>query len=119
MSSWASRIMRKPVRISAWSSAISTRIGASLTPAPRAEGAPGRGTRHQDAARPRGPPEQLDPLAHPDQPVPAGCLRVVRRSGPVVGDLELERVRVIAHDDPGARSAGMPEGVGGASWTMR
>ena len=33
-SGWASRIIRKPARISAWSSAMSSRsVGASLTPA--------------------------------------------------------------------------------------
>ena len=84
--------MRKPVRIRGLVVGDQHLIGASLTPAPRA-GAPGR----EPATRTRPglelAPEQLDPLAHPDQPVPAGCLRVARRSRAVVGDLELERVR--------------------------
>ena len=60
---------------------------ASLTPAPTGRRAP---TRNPPPGR--GPcldlaAEQLTALAHPDQPVPAGGLGILRRSGAVVGDL--------------------------------
>ena len=80
-------------------------------------GSEGRRARRRNPPPGRGPASSSPPNSWtrsrmPDQPVPAGCLRVLGRSGAVVGDLELERVRVVANDDPGARTARVPERVG-------
>ena len=92
----ASRILRRPTRTRAWSSAIRTR-------------------RHRIGSRTRtaNPPLGCRPasrlaavechaLAHADEPVTAA--RDWRRvAGAVVGDLELERVRAVANVDARAR----------------
>ena len=98
MSGWASRIIRKPARTSAWSSAIRTRsaltsrqsrrgTGRRLERQPRAR----RRTRHRAAAGLEPPADLLRPLAHPDQSAPGALARVAgrgrraRRRGPPPG----------------------------------
>src|SRR5213078_4744075 len=104
------RIIRKPPRTSAWSSAISTRVMAR----PRAAGARARGSRRSAAwrglerqarvhavaaARQRAglerAAEQRCALAHPDQaaPAPVGG----GAAAPVVAHVDLDGVGVVAH----------------------
>jgi hypothetical protein len=68
MSSLASRIMRKPPRTSAWSSAITIR---TLTARAPEAGVRGRGSRRQAAVRLERAAEQGCPLPHPRESVAA------------------------------------------------
>ena len=81
MSSSASRIIRKPPRISAWSSAISTRMVTAARPVagdrePRTDEEPAAGTRARSSSVAA---EERHALAHPDQAVAA------RRRPPAAG----------------------------------
>ena len=132
MSGCASRIIRKPARTSAWSSATSTRrVGAPAAdrPRPRASGALA-GTSCVAARRQPGPDGvaaaepgtdldpsagQRRPLAHPDQAA-SGAVAVRGRlraapAGAVVEDLDPELVGLLREVDHGPGTVRVAERV--------
>ena len=105
-SGWFSSTSRNPARTSDWSSAIRTRMLMRRPIGSRAR------TRKPPLGRPADVERaavERDALAHPDQAVAAAVVGARPPFGPaaVVGDLELDRARRVAHDDPGARGAGV------------
>src|ERR1700694_5625259 len=129
-SGWASRIIRKPARISAWSSTMRTRIRPPPCPPPGAgegvlaaiarkrggsewkagvdrESAGGIASRLKLAA------EERDPLAHPDQPVSRRGGRVTAVACAVVANIEGEHPLRVVHPDIDAPGARVFKDVGG------
>src|SRR6202035_3762843 len=138
----ASRIMRKPARIRAWSSTMRTRIKPPPCPPPRAgeglwtptpcpppeaEGLltgigggniQGQAGVDREAARWVAPglelaAEERDTLAHPDQPMSRRGGRITPVAGAVVADVESEHRFRVMHPDINAPGARMLENVGG------
>ena len=114
MSSSASRIIRKPARISAWSSTSSTRM---LMPAPAVGWGAARAPRSRRPAR--GPPARAPvhrgALAHADEAVAAAGvaqLVVVARALAVVLDAQHDLVRLVRDRHAGARARRVLERVG-------
>src|SRR6266853_629504 len=125
-SGWASRIIRKPARTSAWSSTMRTRIKPPPCPPPEGEGLltgiGGGNVQRQTgvdressgtiAACMKLAAEQRDTLAHPDQPVSRRGGRIAPVAGAIVADVESEHRFRVMHPDIDAPCAGMLENVG-------
>ena len=117
MSGSSSRIIRNPVRTSAWSSTSSTRIASCRRPPASDRAAGGACTRKPVGVGPasKSPPYSADPLAHADQAataVPALSPMSRRPLPPSSVDLDLERARLVGEPDPGPGAARVLERVG-------
>ena len=127
MSGWASRIIRKPARTKAWSSAITTRSGRSVTTGlcrTCFEGQPGADRVATAEPRPGlEPTAGMDgPLAHPDEsaPGPSTLRRAIRRGGrTVVEDLDPELAASKVRWTSVRASRAYRSAFVSASWTIR
>src|ERR1700730_4749824 len=128
-SGWASRIIRNPARISAWSSTMRTRIEPPPCPPPRAgegllpaialnwggsEGQAGveRESARGIASRFKLPAEKRDPLPHANQPVSRRGGGVAAVAGAVIANVEGEHRLRVVHPDVDAPGARVFEDVG-------
>src|SRR4051812_16508280 len=110
MSGSASRIILKPARTSAWSSAISTRI--NVPPAPRAVWR-ARRSLHPFCTRLRSPPEHRNAFAHAHEALAGhGAIRGMSRDAtPIVAYVDLHVMLAVSDGHLGARGPGVLERV--------